>query len=119
MKITNTVVRAGRTIPHPTRSYSNIKTEVELTAAIEEGEDAQEAIQKLRIQAEQVVQTHQDQVCESIRKGTEIVSTLQRIQQLESELKILREREKSHQGLLFATTEINEGRDSYYDNDDQ
>jgi len=107
MKIKQATVRAGRTIPHPTRSYSNIKTEVELVAELSDEDKPDEAIAKLRVNAEQIVQTHQDQVCESIRKGTEIQSTQNRIDQLEAELKVLKEKRESHQGLLFATTEVN------------
>ena len=40
MKITNIVVRAGRTFNHPHESYSNLKPEVELTATLDEGDDA-------------------------------------------------------------------------------
>lgn len=107
VQIKQATVRAGRTVPHPTRSYSNVKTEIELVADIDDGEAATEAINKLRIQAEQIVQTHQEQVCESIRKGTEIASTQSRIETLEAELKMLKEKQKSHQGLLFASTEVN------------
>ena len=109
MKIKQTTVRCGRTIPHPTRSFSNIKTEVELVVEVEDNDKANEVITKTRIQAEQIVQTHQDQVCESIRKGTEIQSTQNRIEQLETELKVLKEKAKSHQGLLFATTDSSSG----------
>ena len=107
MQIKQATVRAGRTVPHPTRSYSNVKTEIELVADLGDEPDADAAITKLRIQAEQIVQTHQEQVCDSIRKGIEIESTQSRIDKLEAELKVLKERQKSHQGLLFASTEVN------------
>ncbi|MEM9369104.1 MAG: hypothetical protein AAGD07_24215 [Planctomycetota bacterium] len=113
MKIREATVRAGRTVPHPTKSFSNVKTEIELVADVSDEDDPQAAIDGLRVQAEQLVQTHQDQVCESIRKGIEIASTQSRIQKLESELDFLRERQKSHQGLLFASTEVNESEESF------
>lgn len=106
MKIKQATIRASRTIQHPTMSYSNVKTDVELV-----GENANEQIDKLRIQAEQILHTHQEQVCESIRKGQEIESTSSRIETLEAELAALRERQKSHQGLLFSHTEVNERPD--------
>jgi len=111
MKVKQVTVRAGRTIPHPTRSYSNVKTEIELVVDVESDDDPEQVISKARIQAEQIVHTHQEQVCESIRKGVEIVSTQSRIEQLEAELAILKEKQQSHQGLLFATTEVNEAPD--------
>ena len=115
MKIKQTTVRAGRTVPHPTRSYSNVKTEVELVADIGEDENAVDCVNQLRVQAEQLVHTHQEQVCESIRKGVEIESTQSRIEQLEAELAALKERQESHQGLLFATTEVNEAPEDDWD----
>jgi hypothetical protein len=107
MKIKQVTARSGRTVPHPTRSFSNIKTDIELVAELDADDDPDASIHALRIQAEQIVQTHQEQVCESIRKGVEIVATQSRIEQLEAELEVLRQREKSHQGLLFTTTEVN------------
>ena len=113
MKIRQATVRAGRTVPHPTRSFSNVKTEIELVADIGEEDDSAESINQLRIQAEQIVHTHQEQVCDSIRKGVEIESTQTRIDQLETELAALKDRQSSHQGLLFATTEVNVNDEDY------
>jgi len=109
MNIKQATVRAGRTIPHPTRSFSNVKTEIELVAELDGNPESVTAqINALRIQAEQIVQTHQEQVCDAIRKGVEVQSTQNRIEQLEAELAVLKERQQSHQSLLFTSTEVNE-----------
>ena len=68
MKITNIVVRAGRTFNHPHESYSNLKPEVELTATLDDGDDAKSAVQQLQAQAEGMVEDHKQGLLKSIEE---------------------------------------------------
>ena len=107
MKKTAASFRCGRTIPHPVRSFSNIKTEVELHVEFEDGDDPDKEVDVLRVMAEQLVHTHQEQVSEAIRKGEEIEFVADRIGKLEKELAKLREKQKGHQQMLFADSQVN------------
>lgn len=109
-------IRSGRTIPHPTRSYANISTSVELAVEVDDGDDPRSVVDATRIQAEQIVHTHQEQVLNSIRTGETLQSTSGKIAALEAELELLkRNQAASAQGLLFGTTEIRDHGDNYDD----
>lgn len=47
MQIRTISVRAGGTIPHPTRHFENSKAEIEITADLEEGDDINACIELL------------------------------------------------------------------------
>jgi len=117
MKTTSATVRSGRTIPHPLRAYANIKTEIELGVLFDDSDDVEKEIEQLRIRAEQLVHTHQEQVSESIRRGEEMETTTNRIAELEAELKKLREKQTKHQSLLFAHSEVKDYSDDRWDDD--
>lgn len=108
MKIKTATVRAGRTVPHPLRSFANIQTSVELAGELDQDQPAGPQIDRLRIQAEQIVHNHQEQVVHSLRTGERLVGTAQRIGELEAELEALRKAQAEGQGLLFGTTEVRE-----------
>lgn len=98
MKITNIVVRAGRTFNHPHESYSNLKPEVELTATLEDGDDAKTAVQHLQTQAEGLVEDHKQGLLKSIEElhqlseRTAEVQGLQRqLEQAQARLNMIRE----------------------------
>jgi hypothetical protein len=115
-KTKSITIRAGRTIPHPTRSYANISTNVELAVELDDGDDPRSVIDATRIQAEQIVHTHQEQVLHSIRTGETLQSTSSKIAALEAELELLRKNQAAHsQGLLFGSTEIQDHGDNYND----
>ncbi len=71
MKITKITARAGRTLPHPTRSFANVKADIELVAELDDGENEAEAIRDLQVRCEQIVESHSRDVRESILKGEE------------------------------------------------
>ena len=68
MKITNITVRAGRTFNHPHEQYSNLKPEVELTATIEDADDAAKCARDLQAQAEGLVEDHKQGLLKSIEE---------------------------------------------------
>lgn len=55
MRIKTIRVSAGRTIPHPHESYSNMKFFVELTAEIKATEDAARATARLQIHVDEML----------------------------------------------------------------
>lgn len=61
MKITTIKASAGRTIPHPHESYSNLKFHVELTAELKAGEDAGTAALQLQNEVDSLLKTNCDQ----------------------------------------------------------
>jgi len=86
MKITNIVVRAGRTFNHPYESYSNLKPEVELTATLEDGDDANLAVQKLQAQAEGMVEDHKQGLLKSIEELHNLSERTAEVQGLQRQL---------------------------------
>lgn len=66
MKVKEIVVRAGRTIQHPTEQYANLRPSIELRADLDEGEDFGQAVQSLQASAEQLVEDHAKQLRDSI-----------------------------------------------------
>jgi len=107
MKITQITARAGRVVPHPTRSFANVRADLELTATIDESDDQDECVRKLQIQVERTVEEHIAEVQHAIREGEHVAQRLNRIQSLESELEMLREKNKGTK-LLFSKFEDDE-----------
>lgn len=92
MKITNIIVRAGRTFNHPYESYSNLKPEVELTATLEEGEDAIAATRELQAKAEGLVEDHKQGLLRSIEELHQMAAHQSELRGLEQELQRAQER---------------------------
>jgi len=90
MKITEVNVSAGRVIPHPTESYSNLRAGVVVKATIEDGEDMEAVVKALQAKAEKLIEDHKNHLLESIRN-------LERLSQEEAELSTLEQRIKSAQ----------------------
>ena len=97
MKITNIVVRAGRTFNHPHESYSNLKPEVELTATLDEGDETKVAVQQLQAQAEGMVEDHKQGLLKSIEelhrlseRQCEVMGLQRQLQQAQSRIEQIR-----------------------------
>ena len=86
MKITNIVVRAGRTFSHPYEDYSNLKPEVELTATLDESDDAKVAVQQLQAQAEGMVEDHKQGLLKSIEELHNLSERTAEVQGLQRQL---------------------------------
>lgn len=99
MKVTEINVTAGRTLPHPTESYANLRPTISLSATLEEGDEPQECIRKLQVQAEQLVEDHAAALVASIaerelaeRELAEIGRLTQSIETAQGSLQRMRER---------------------------
>lgn len=68
MKVTSITVKAGRTFNHPHEQYSNLKPEVELTATLDDGDDAATCTKALQAQAEGMVEDHKQGLLRSINE---------------------------------------------------
>lgn len=68
MQIKTITVTAGRVFNHPHESYSNLRPEVSMTAALADGEDATQAVQELQARAEQLVEDHKRGLLTSINE---------------------------------------------------
>jgi len=92
MKITNIVVRAGRTFNHPHEQYSNLKAEVELSATLDDGDDAKVAVQQLQSQAEGMVEDHKQGLLKSIRELYEMTEQQAELSGLQTQLQRAQDR---------------------------
>jgi len=84
MNIRTITVRAGRTFNHPHEQYSNLRPEVEMSASLANGDDADAAVRTLQAKAEALVEQHKQQLLETIED-------LYQSAQIESELANLEE----------------------------
>lgn len=100
MQITNIVVRAGRTFNHPHESYSNLKPEVELTAEVQEGDDAQACVRELQAKAEGMVEDHKQGLLKSIEE-------LHQLTERQAEVRGLQQQLQSTQNRLNAIRDEN------------
>ena len=105
MKINTITVHAGRTFNNPYESYSNLKPEVILTAALDEGEDAKEAVKTLQAQAEGLVEDHKNALLKNLddidrmtKRQAEVSSLEQSIKRSQASLDRLR-KEAADSGL--------------------
>lgn len=99
MKVQQIVVTAGRTFNHPFESYSNLRPEVQLTATLDEGEDAVVATKQLQAQAEGLVEDHKNHLLKSIedlhemsQRQARVAALSKQITQAQRELDETRER---------------------------
>lgn len=86
MKITNIIVRAGRTFNHPHEQYSNLKPEVELRAELQDGDDAAACAKQLQAQAEGLVEDHKQGLLKSIEELYQLSERQSEMRGLQREL---------------------------------
>jgi hypothetical protein len=98
MKIAEITIHAGRVIPHPFLSYSNLKPGISYRAVLDANDDPIEATKALQAQAESLLEDHCRHLVKSLEELQELtakqqkVRTLQEsIQRAQSELDRLRE----------------------------
>ena len=112
MQVKTITVHAGRTIPHPSESYSNLRPSISMTAELEPGENPDECIRALQAKAEGLVSDHTAHLVESIREAEQIAIESRQIADLErsinrgqQQLEDLRTRANERvngRGLMFA-----------------
>lgn len=79
-------VRAGRVVPHPLHAYGNIKSDLEIVADLDEGEDPEKVRQELQAKVESDVEQHMADLKEGIRDLQSISTQREKIKRLELEL---------------------------------
>ncbi len=67
-KIIEITIHAGRVVPHPFLSYSNLKPGLSFKAALEDGEDPIEATKALQAQAESLLEDHSRHMMQSLQE---------------------------------------------------
>lgn len=97
MNIAEITVSAGRTIPHPTTDYANLKAFVTLKATLEAGEDVDAAVKALQAKAEKHVEDHKNALVDNIvmlqrisHEEAEITDLERRIQQSQARIQDIR-----------------------------
>lgn len=88
MKIEKITVRAGRVVPHPLHSYGNLKSDLEIVASLEDGEDPEVVRKELQAKIESDVEQHVADLKEGIRDLQGLNATREKMKRLESELAI-------------------------------
>lgn len=83
LKIT---VSAGRTFNHPYESYSNLRPNVTIEAALDPGEDVDAAIKSLQAKAEGLVEDHKQAMLRSIEELRDLTERQREIARLEDQL---------------------------------
>lgn len=86
MKIKQITVRAGRVVPHPLYAYGNVKTDLEIVADLEDGDDPEQVRKELQAKIENDVEQHVYDLKEGIEGIQSTVNSRKRIARLESEL---------------------------------
>lgn len=86
MKIEKITVRAGRVVPHPLHNYGNVKSDLEIVATLEEGDDPEAVRRQLQAKCESDVEMHVAELKESIRDFQNYTTKATRIRRLETEL---------------------------------
>lgn len=79
-------VRAGRVVPHPLYSYGNVKSDLEIVADLEDGDDPEKVRQELQAKVESDVEQHVSDLKEGIRDLQGATEQRERIKRLEAEL---------------------------------
>jgi hypothetical protein len=87
MKVTEVVVSAGRTVSHPTQTYSNLKPQLTLKAQLGEDDDPTACVKQLQAQAEQLIEDHAKNLAEAIVEAEEIERRTKRVADLEREIR--------------------------------
>lgn len=88
MNINKIVVSAGRTFNHPYESYSNLRPHVQLTATLDETDDAEKCVKDLQAKVEMMVEDHKKTLLDSLHKLEEMQRREREITKLESLIRI-------------------------------
>lgn len=98
MQVTQIKVSAGRTFNHPFESYSNLRCDVHLDAKLDEGDDPKSATQALQAQAEELAESHKQDLLKQIhsleqltRANDQITALEERIAQAQRQVEQLRQ----------------------------
>lgn len=83
MNIKTITVHAGRTIPHPLESYSNLRPSLSMTAELCDGDDPADCLKQLQSQAEGLVQDHAKNLVDSIVEADRIERETREMRSLE------------------------------------
>lgn len=86
MEITQIKVSAGRTFNHPFEQYSNLRCDVHLDAKLSEGEDPKVATQALQAQAEEICESHKQDLLKQIHSLEQLTRANAEISQLEDRI---------------------------------
>lgn len=79
-------VRAGRVVPHPLHAYGNLKSDLEIVADLESGDDPERVRRDLQAKVESDVEQHVADLKEGIRDLQSTVSARDKIRRLEQDL---------------------------------
>jgi len=88
VNINKIVVSAGRTFNHPYESYSNLRPHVQLTATLDETDDAEKCVKDLQAKVEMMVEDHKKTLLDSLHKLEEMQRREREITKLESLIRI-------------------------------
>ena len=86
MHVTEIVVSAGRTFNHPYESYSNLRPQVTMKANLQDGDDADAAVQALQAKAEKLVEDHKTMLLKQIEELYHLSEARREISDLEVKL---------------------------------
>ena len=86
MQVTEIVVSAGRTFNHPYEQYSNLRPQVTMKAALQEGDDPDQAAMALQAKAEKLVEDHKNSLLKQITELHYLSEAKREMQDLEQRL---------------------------------
>lgn len=66
MKIRNVTVKTGRTMPNPHEGYANLRTDIIISADLDDTEDPDAAIRELQIKANAAVDTDMQRTMDAL-----------------------------------------------------
>lgn len=92
MNITNITVRAGRTFNNPREQFANLRPEVELTATLAPGDDAEKFVRELQGRAEALVEDHKNGLLKSIEELHQLSERQSEVYSLQQGLQRAQER---------------------------
>ena len=88
MKITEIIVGAGRTFPHPYEDYSNLRPQLTIKAEINGDEsDIEKHVKELQAQAEKLIEDHKNHMLQSLSYLYHLAEYEQRVESLEDNIK--------------------------------
>lgn len=92
MKVINISVSAGRTFNHPFEQFSNLRSDVEVTAMVHQGEDFEADVKELQGKVERLAEDHKQLMLKSLREAEELSSMQREAFDLQQALKRSQER---------------------------
>lgn len=104
MIVREITVHAGRTLPHPIENYANIRAGVSMQAELADGEDPAECFRRLRVQAEQIVESHAAALIASIEERQILKREAEEISRIEKNLIESQQRLEALKGKHFAAS---------------